>query len=75
MAGPAWLAAAVPGQHENAGANDGSDAKKRQVPRSQAAPKGLASMFDVADELLDRLGLEQIRIHSPSKRVGRTGAL
>ncbi len=56
------------GQHEDAGADDGSDTQERKVERTQAASERLASMFDVADELLDRLRLEQIRIHSASEK-------
>ena len=55
-----------PGQHENAGADDGADAQQRQVPRGEAALERLAAVLGIADELLDRLRLEQIRIHSPS---------
>ncbi len=54
------------GQDEDAGADDRADAEQRQVPRGQAAPQGFAAMLDVTDELLDRLRLEQVRIHSAS---------
>ena len=66
MPGPAWLAAAVPGQHEDAGADDRADAEQRQVQRGQRPLQRLAAVLDVADELLDRLRLQQIRIHSSS---------
>ena len=71
MAGPAWLAAAVPVR------------TKMPVPmmapmpssvRSSAVERALerlAAVLDVADQLLDRFRLEQIRIHSPSAKGGR----
>jgi hypothetical protein len=51
---------------ENAGADDGADPQQRQIPRAQAPPQRLAAGLGIADQLLDRLHLEQIRIHSPS---------
>ena len=69
IAGPGLVGRGGAGEHEDAGADDGADAEQRQVPGRQAALERLASMFDVADELLDRLGLEQIRIHSASVDV------
>ena len=53
-------------EHEDARPDDGPDPEQGQIPRRQAAPEGLAAMFDVADQLFDRLRLEQIRIHSTS---------
>ncbi len=37
--------------------------------RDALKAQGLAAVLDVTDELLDRLGLEQIRIHSASVDV------
>ena len=56
-----------PGQHEDAGADDRADAQQRQIHGRQRALERLAPVLDVADQLLDRLRLQQIRIHSPSR--------
>ena len=67
--GPAWLAAAVP------------VSTKMPVPMIAPMPSSVRSIAvsvrfsalppcsDVADQLLDRLRLQQIRIHSPSARA------
>ena len=45
--------------------------EQRQVPGRQASSERLAAGFHVADELLERLRLEEIRIHSASNRLVR----
>ena len=55
-------------QHEDARADDRADAEQRQVPRGQAAAECLPAVLHVADQLLDRLCFQQVRIHARSRR-------
>ena len=70
MPGTRLIGGGGAGQHEDAGPDDRADPEQRQVDRGQRAPQRLAAVLGVADELLDRLRLEEIRIHSPSGDSG-----
>ena len=54
------------GQHEDAGSDDRADAEQREIERRERPLERLAAVLDIADELLDRLRLQQIRVHPPS---------
>lgn len=66
VAAPAAAGAPPRGRFVTFEGIDGADAEKGQVPRGEAAAQRLAAVFDVSDELLDRLRLEQVGIHSAS---------
>ena len=59
------------GQDEDARPDDRADAEQRQIHGGERALQRLAAVLDVADQLLDRLRLEEIRIHSPSVKGRR----
>ena len=58
------------GQDEDAGPDDRADAEQCQVHRRQRPLERLGAALRVSDQLLDRLGLQEIRVHSPSRKVG-----
>ena len=56
------------GEHEDPGADDRADAEQREVERGQRALEVLA-LLDVAHQLLERLGLQQVRVQSSSRAL------
>ena len=55
-------------EDEDAGPDDRADPEQGQVHRRERAFERLGTAFGVSDQLLDRLGLQEIRIHSPSRK-------
>ena len=62
--GPRLVGGRRAGQHEDAHPDDRADPEQRQVSSRQRALQRLGAVLRVADQLLDRLGLQEIRIHS-----------
>ena len=63
--GPRLVRGGGAGEHEDAGADDRADAEEGEVERGER-PLQVLPLLDVVDELLDRLGLQQVRVQSSS---------
>ena len=63
--GPRLVRGGGAGEHEDAGPDDRADAEEGEVERGQR-PLQVLPLLDVVDELLDRLGLQQVRVQSSS---------